>query len=70
MYKFRFIFRFIISITYSFLIIYDPWFRIMSRLLFNRYTIYCNDRIGCYWIGIFMQILIFMNRNEKKAEPE
>lgn len=46
MYKFRFIFRFIISITYSFLIIYDPWFRIMSRLLFNRYTIYVIATVG------------------------
>lgn len=46
MYKFRFILRFIISITYSFLIIYDPWFRIMSRLLFNRYTIYVIATVG------------------------
>lgn len=46
MYKFRFIFRFIISITYRFLIIYDPWFRIMSRLLFNRYTIYVIATVG------------------------
>lgn len=47
MYKFRFIFRFITSITYtSFLIIYGPWFRLMSRLLFNRCTTYVIATVG------------------------